>query len=166
MVSLKNLCLAHLVYPQKSEQQHISPSKFEPPPKRPNLNSECCRKKEEEFTYRLKRQVCGKSWQVNNSCRCYETLETDNESLTTRAVKKAFPSVNVDKNTSAYTNIRCSLSFENNQSTASFEVDRDSEIHRLQQEIAIHRQKAKTMMDGIMSSVDNAYLRSLSCMYN
>ena len=95
-----------------------------------------------------------------------ETLETDNKSRTTRAVNDPFPSVKVDKNTGVYTNIRRSVSFENNQSTASFEVDRDSEIHRLQQEIAIHRQKAKTMMVGINSSMDNTYLRSRLCLYN
>ena len=95
-----------------------------------------------------------------------EALETDNKSLATRAVKEAFSSVKVDHRKGEYRNIRRSVSFESSSSTPSFEVRRDSETHRLQQEVALHKQKAKTMMDCIMSSVDNTYLRSLLCMYN
>jgi hypothetical protein len=95
-----------------------------------------------------------------------EALETDNKSLTTRAVKEAFSSVKVDHRKGEYRNIRRSVSFESSSSTPSFEVRRDSKIHRLKQEVALHKQKAKTMMDCIMSSVDNTYLRSLLCMYN
>ncbi|CAB4018602.1 Hypothetical predicted protein, partial [Paramuricea clavata] len=96
-----------------------------------------------------------------------EALETGNKRLTTRAVKEAFSSVKVDHRRGEYRNIRRSVSCQSSSSTPSFEVRRDSEIHQLQQEVAlIHIQKAKTMMDCIMSSVDNTYLRSLLCMYN
>ena len=77
----------------------------------------------------------------------------DNKSLTTRAVKEAFSSVKVDHRKGEYRNIRRSVSFESISSTPSLEVCRDSQIHRLQQEVALHKQKAKTMMDCIMSSV-------------
>ena len=68
-----------------------------------------------------------------------EALETDNKSLTTKAVKEAFFSVKVDYRKGEYRNIHRLVSFQSTTSDPSFEVHRDSEIHRLQQEVALHK---------------------------
>ena len=115
----------------------------------PNLNSDCCRKRRKNLHTVLTEKFVESPGKTTSRVDVMETLETDNKSLATRAVKEAFSSVKVDHRNGEYRNIRRSVSFESSSSTPSFEVRRDSEIHRLQQEVALHKQKAKTMMDCI-----------------
>lgn len=154
--------------PKKKERDKPSPSKFEPAKKRANLNSDHCRKRRDNLNAVLKENFVESPGKTTSRSDIMEALDTDNKSLTTRAVKETFPSVKLDRGKGEYKNIRRAVSYESSSSTStsSFEVRGDSEIHSLHQKVACHRQKAKTLMDAIMSSVDSGYLRSLLCMYN
>ena len=82
--------------PQKSKKHQISPSKFEPAAKRSNLNSSCCRKRRKNLHAVLTEKFVESPGKTTNRADVMGALETDNKSLTTRAVEEAFSSVKVD----------------------------------------------------------------------
>ena len=96
-------------------------------------------------------------------------LNTCNANLTTRAVKGVFPSVKLDKHKQEYRNVCKALS-------SDFCIDSsvestNSEISRLQQELYLHQSKAKSIMDEIMSKLDEnpcdqVYLKALIRLHN
>ncbi len=77
--------------PKKSKKHQISPSKFEPAAKRSNLNSDCCRKRRKNLHTVLTEKFVESPGKTTSHVDVMEALETDNKSLTTRAVKEAFP---------------------------------------------------------------------------
>ena len=92
-------------------------------------------------------------------------LET---SLATIAVKAAFPTATYDKRKFQYRNVRKPISFGiGKDETASqdieyLQVSQNTEISELQQNLLTHKQKAKVMMDDILSnSAVNVYLSLL-----
>ena len=96
------------------------------------------------------------------------TLKTENKNLTTRAVKETFKSVKVEKHKDRYKNIRRSVSFHSTStdSTSSFNSFPDSNINHLQQQVKVRKQKAKEIMETIISSVNDSYIKTLVFMYD
>ena len=125
------------------KRTNFSPLKGEPAAKRSNLSGKDCRKRKENFCAVLKETFVESPGRTTSYAEVMETIETDNKSMATRAVKEAFPTVRPDSCKCEYKNIRWSISFEKTSaSSTSLEVCHDSNIHRLQQEVAIHKDKA------------------------
>ena len=151
--------------PVKSKRRLESrPSECEPPSKR--LCGGESKKRQGVLQSRLKENFAESPGKKTDRSEVMSFLETNSKSLATRAVKSTFPSATYDKRKQQYRNVRKSVSFVigGNES-----VSQNTEIYKLQQNVLIHKQKAKLLMDDIVSNSsvsDNVYLGALVNMYN
>ncbi len=151
--------------PVKSKRRLESrPSECEPPSKR--LCGGESKKRQGVLQSRLKENFAESPGKKTDRSEVMSFLETNSKSLATRAVKSTFPSATYDKRKQQYRNVRKSVSFVigGNES-----VSQNTEVYKLQQNVLIHKQKAKLLMDDIVSNSsvsDNVYLGALVNMYN
>jgi hypothetical protein len=156
--------------PVKAKRSELSPSEFEPPAKR--LHGEGCKKRQDILQSQLKEDFVESPGKRTERSEVMSFLETDSKSLATRAVKSAFPSATYDKRKQQYRNIRKSISFvvgSESSDESDLQVSQNTEIYNLQQNVLTRKQKAKLIMDDILSNSsvsDNVYLRTLVNMYN
>ena len=156
--------------PVKAKRSELSPSEFEPPAKR--LHGEGCKKRQDILQSQLKEEFVESPGKRTERSEVMSFLETDSKSLATRAVKSAFPSATYDKRKQQYRNIRKSISFvvgSESSDESDLQVSQNTEIYNLQQNVLTRKQKAKLIMDDILSNSsvsDNVYLRTLVNMYN
>ena len=142
-------------------------SEYEPPPKR--LHGDACKKRQNVLQSQLQEKFVESPRKTTDQAEVMDFLKTESKSLTTRAVKAAFPSVTYYKRKKQYRNMRKSISFQFSNETPDLEVSQNTEILRLQEEIFARRNKAKNIMDMITSNSDvqgSVYLRSVINMYN
>lgn len=153
--------------PVKRPQPSLNPNEFEPPKKR--LHGEGCKKRQQDLQTKLREYFVESPEKCIDRIHVMEYLGTDSKSLTTRAVKSSFPSAVFDRRKQQYRNIRRGVSFGTNSEESDLQVSENSEIFQLQQTVLTHKQKAKTLMDEILSNSSvkgNIYLRTLISMYN
>ena len=154
----------------KKSRQHLGTTacSYEPPVKRSNLNSIQCTTRGDEMSAVLRENFVESPGKVVSRVDVMNTLKTENKNLTTRAVKETFKSVNVEKHKDQYKNIRRSVSFHSTStdSTSSFNSFPDSNINHLQQQVKVHKQKAKEIMETIITSVNDSYIKTLVFMYD
>ena len=98
-----------------------------------------------------------------------EMLGTDSKSITTRTVKSAFPTVELDKRSGEYKNLRRSISFHTGDEGLGIQVIDNTEISNLQKHLLMHKKKAEVLFNDLAANCsvdDNIYLRTLINMYN
>ena len=138
-----------------------------PPPKR--LHGDACKKRQNVLQSHLQEKFVESPGKTTDQAEVMDFLKIESKSLTTRAVKAAFPTVTYDKWRKHYRNMRKSISFEFSNETPDLEVSQNTEILRLKEEISARRNHAKEIMDTIKSNSDvrgSVYLRSVLSMYN
>ena len=75
-----------------------------------------------------------------------EMLGTDSKSIATRTVKSAFPTVEIDKRSGEYINLRRSILFHTKDQGSGVQVIDNTEISNLQKHLLMHKRRQKCYM--------------------